>query len=101
MVLYEVTVTADAAVALAFEEFLRTAHVRDVLATGCFQSARLVTMTGGIYRAAYAAATQSDLDRYLELFAPALRNDVLARFPNGLVFSRQVWEVLEDYGHRA
>lgn len=91
MVLYEVTARVDDALAYDYERFMIESHIPDVVRTGCFLHARLDQGGEGQYRAAYLAATQADVDRYLADFAPRLREHMTARFPTGVTLSRRVW----------
>ena len=66
-------------------------HIPDVVRTGCFLHARFDQGGEGQYRAAYHAASQAEVDRYLADFAPTLREHMTARFPTGLTLSRRIW----------
>jgi hypothetical protein len=90
-VLYEVTARVDDALAYDYERFMIETHIPDVVRTGCFLHARLDQGGEGQYRAAYLAASQADVDRYLADFAPQLREHMTARFPTGVTLSRRVW----------
>ena len=41
VITYEVTAIVEARLAETYERYMRQQHIRDVLATGCFQSAEL------------------------------------------------------------
>jgi 3-hydroxyisobutyrate dehydrogenase len=90
-VVYEVTARVDDALAYDYERFMIETHLPDVVRTGCFLHARLDQGGEGQYRAAYHAASQAEVDRYLADFAPALRDEMAARFPTGLTLSRRIW----------
>ena len=90
-VLYEVTARVDDALAYDYERFMIETHIPEVVRTGCFLHARLDQGGEGQYRAAYLAASQADVDRYLADFAPRLREHMGARFPTGVTLSRRVW----------
>lgn len=90
-VLYEVTARVDDALAYDYERFMIETHIPDVVRTGCFLHGRLDQGGEGQYRAAYLAATQAEVDRYLADFAPRLREHMTARFPTGVTLSRRVW----------
>jgi hypothetical protein len=99
MVLYEVTlVLGDPAAAGGLEAFMRGRHIPHIFATGCFTEVRFCRMGPGRYRTVYAAASQEDLDRYVDLHAPGLRADFEAHAPAGLTVTREVWEVVERWG---
>jgi hypothetical protein len=97
MILYEVTVTPEAAIATAFETYMREKHIREVLDTGCFTSAQFAAAPAGKYRTSYSAATQEQLDRYLQLHASRLRDDFAAHFPSGMKVGRETWQVVEQW----
>jgi 3-hydroxyisobutyrate dehydrogenase len=90
-VLYEVTARVDDALAYDYERFMIETHIPEVVRTGCFLHAQFAQGGEGQYRAAYHAASQGDLDRYLADFAPALRQHMSTRFPTGVTLSRRVW----------
>ena len=90
-VLYEVTARVDDALAYDYERYMIETHMPDVVRTGCFLHAQFAQGGEGQYRAAYHAASQADVDRYLAEFAPALRQDMSKRFPTGVTLSRRVW----------
>jgi 3-hydroxyisobutyrate dehydrogenase-like beta-hydroxyacid dehydrogenase len=90
-VVYEVTARVDDALAYDYERFMIETHIPEVVRTGCFLHADFHQGGEGQYRAAYHAALQGEVDRYLAEFAPAMRDKVTARFPTGLTLSRRVW----------
>ena len=90
-VLYEVTARVDDALAYDYERYMIETHIPDVVRTGCFLHAQFAQGGEGQYRAAYHAASQADVDRYLSEFAPTLRQHMTARFPTGVTLSRRVW----------
>jgi 3-hydroxyisobutyrate dehydrogenase-like beta-hydroxyacid dehydrogenase len=90
-VLYEVTARVDDALAYDYERYMIETHIPDVVGTGCFLHARFAQGGEGQYRAAFHAASQADVDRYLADFAPALRQRMTTRFPTGVTLSRRVW----------
>ena len=94
-VLYEVTVTVEASMADAFFRYMTERHIPDVLATGCFARAILVTDGAGRYRTTYVAAGQAALD--LSDFAAGLRDDFAAHFSSGVSAERKLWHSLKEF----
>jgi 3-hydroxyisobutyrate dehydrogenase len=90
-VLYEVTARVDDALAYDYERYMIETHIPDIVRTGCFLHAQLAQGGEGQYRAAFHAASQADVDRYLAEFAPAMRQHMMTRFPTGVTLSRRVW----------
>ena len=97
MIAYEVTAEMDERLAAAYERYMREIHIPEVLATGCFRGAVLGRSAPGRYRTAYIARSRSDLDRYLERYTTALREDFAARFPEGVSLSREIWVTVERW----
>ena len=84
----------NTALAYDYERFMIETHIPAVVRTGCFLHAQLHQGGEGQYRAAYLAASQAEVDRYLADFAPALREHMTARFPTGVTLSRRIWTEL-------
>ncbi|MDX2194341.1 MAG: DUF4286 family protein [Gemmatimonadales bacterium] len=95
--IYEVTITADPAIADRYERWLRERHVFDMIATGCFIAATLDRGEGGRFRVRYRARTRADVERYLATHAAALRGHAAEAFPEGLSAEREVWTELEAW----
>jgi hypothetical protein len=90
-VTYEVSAEVDPALAERYETFMRTVHLREVVRSGCFLHARLDRVSETAYRAAYLAASHSDVERYLARFAPEMRDRFESEFPSGITVSRTIW----------
>jgi Domain of unknown function (DUF4286) len=100
MVTYEVTTTVEPALVERYEQYMRTIHIPDLLATGCFQSAAFTRSAPGRYRVRYEAPSEADLERYLAGHAPRLREDFASHFPQGITLSREVWVALQSWETR-
>jgi len=100
MILYNVTTSLEPAIADAWLAFMREHHLADVLGTGCFVRCQLLRLLdeedGGItYAAQYYAVSLAQLEAYQTHFAPALRQDMDARFRGKYHSFRTVLEVVE------
>ena len=78
-----------------FEEF-KDRNSRDVLATGSFDTAKLLR-SGNSFRMEYVAKDLSSIEHYFETFAMPLRKDFLDHFPRGVELSRRVWELRASF----
>ena len=94
MITYEVTAVVDASLTGAYEKYMTSKHLAEVLRTGCFTEAVLERASAGKYRARYRADTEADLERYLRDHTAALRADFAKHFPTGVQLSREVWTEL-------
>jgi hypothetical protein len=97
VIIYEVTAIVEARLAETYERYMREQHIQDVLASGCFQSADLASVSPGRYRMRYEASTAEDLERYLATHAARLREDAASSFPEGVVLSREVWTAIQRW----
>lgn len=97
MITYEVTAVVDPEIVPAYEEYMRTRHIPDLLATGCFSAASFSRGDNSRYRMRYEATDQAALDRYFAEFAAQLREHVHARFPHGIQLSREEWTVIQQW----
>lgn len=101
MLLYNVTCNVDEAVADAWLFFMRSVHVPEVVATGCFVRSQICQLLdeedngGRTYAIQYYCPDKATLDRYQRDFAPGLRADMERRFPQQFVAFRTVLEVIE------
>lgn len=97
MIVYEVTLQVDAALAGQVEAHMRGEHIPAIAATGCFQQIQFDRASPARFRTRYFAANQSDLDRYLEQHAPRLRTEFQARFPAGVRLTRETWSTIQSW----
>ncbi|MBX3283423.1 MAG: DUF4286 family protein [Acidobacteria bacterium] len=91
MFCYEVRAVVDEDLRSEFEAYMLGKHIADVLETGCFVRARFEGQ-GGAYSTAYIACEMADIDRYLENFTEAMRDDFTVHFPTGAAISRSISE---------
>jgi Domain of unknown function (DUF4286) len=97
MVAYEVITIVEPDLVEAYERYMRRHHIPDLLATGCFHAAELARAAPGRYRMRYEAASQADLDRYLDEHAARLREEFVSHFPRGVTAAREVWVAIQRW----
>lgn len=102
MVVYNVTVSIDQAVALDWLEWMRKVHVPDIMKTGHFKECKLCRIhgeeEGGItYAIMYTALTQEDLDTYQEKHAPRLQEEHAEKFKGKYADFRTLLSVIEEF----
>ena len=96
-VVYEITADVEASIAAEYERYLVDEHIPDLMGTGCFVSAEIARSARTRFRIRYVAGDRADLDRYLAEHADRLRTSALARSPDRVALSREVWEVLKAF----
>ena len=92
MVRYEVALEVEPALAEAVRSYLHWKHFPEMLATGCFRRIRFGVASPTRFRTTYEAASEDDLQRYLEHHAQHLRADFVSHFPSGVTVRRETWE---------
>ena len=93
MIIYNVTVNIDNDVHDDWLQWMTNVHVPDVVATGCFTDGNIFKIMvdeqqGTSYSIQYKANSMDDVNRYLETFAPALREQHTARYKDKFVAFR-------------
>jgi len=103
MIVYEVRVDVDAAVAAEYREWLG-AHVREILAIPGFTGAELYREDPdaghAVFTVRYHLNDRTALASYLSEHAPRLRADGVARFGDRMRASRRVMELVARYEPR-
>jgi hypothetical protein len=97
MFLYNVTLILDDAAAEEWLQWMQNVHIPEVMATGMFISNRLLKVVdspneGVTYCAQYVAETLDHYNKYQEVFAPALQEDLNEKFKNRFVAYRSLME---------
>ena len=92
MIRYEVVADVAPELVDRFVDYMRTTHLPEILATGCFTSVALDRASATRYRSRYEARTRADIDRYLAEHTARYRADFAAHFPTGVALSREIWD---------
>ena len=98
MIIYEVTLQAEPALATALEEFMLESHIPGIFSTGCFRRIRFSLASSARFRTSYQADTPAELDRYLHDHAPRFRTEFLEKFPTGVTITRETWIQRQVWG---
>ena len=102
MYIYNVTVNIDATAHDAWLNWIEV-HIKEVLNTGRFTSAKLTEvlveeeMGGKTYSIQYAATTREDLDAYYKFDAPNLRSEGLKKFADKMLTFRTELKVVNEF----
>jgi hypothetical protein len=95
MIVYEITATVEKELIVKFEQFIQETHIPDLLKTGYFEGAEIARISEGKYRVRYLAEKREILEKYFETEAEGLREDFIKTFPEGILVSREILEVLQ------
>jgi Domain of unknown function (DUF4286) len=97
MILYSVTITIQAGIEAEWLDWMKKAHIPDVLRTGCFSECRIHKVLGSesdepAYVMQYHCRSEEEYHRYRDNFAPALQKEHTDRFAGKFRGSRQLLE---------
>lgn len=100
MLLYNVTLIIEEAVAADWLLWMKEIHIPQVMATEKFVSNRLLKVVdspneGVTYCAQYIVENMADYNDYQQNFAPALQADLQNKFENKLVAFRTLMEFID------
>lgn len=103
MIIYNVTTNIDESVHDQWLNWLKTKHIDEVLATGCFFKAKLSKvlveeeMGGTTYSIQYFAESNDKLQEYYKTYAPKLREEGLRLFGAKMLAFRTELEVINEF----
>lgn len=86
MIIYNVTVNVEAGIHEDWLHWMKTIHLPEVMATGCFKQHRFLKLLqptpeeGVTYAIQYFAASMADYQHYVDQFVPALQAQTKARY---------------------
>lgn len=96
-IIYEITAVVRADLIEIYKKYMCEQHIPDLLETVIFRGAKFTRSSENRYRIQYHAHDQNSLDEYLQTKAKKLRADFLAHFPEGIVVSRDYWEIIQTW----
>jgi len=100
MIIYNVTIKAENAIANKWLQWMKEEHIHDVINTGCFSNATILRLIevddtdGPTYAIQYKAESKADYNRYIQLHADEMRKKVSDKWGNQVVAFRSVLEVV-------
>ncbi|RTY90835.1 DUF4286 family protein [Flavobacterium sp. GT3R68] len=103
MIIYNVTINIHESVHDQWMKWMQEKHIKDVLATGKFTSARLVKVLieeemGGItYSIQFITDSRETLQRYYDEDAPRLREEGLQLFGERMLAFRTELELISEH----
>ncbi|MBC7947150.1 MAG: DUF4286 family protein [Chitinophagaceae bacterium] len=100
MIVYNVTTKLEPEIVDAWLAWLRDTHIPDIVATGCFTHAVILHLIdtddaeGPTYAVQYHAKNKEDYERYIEKYAPSMREKAVKEWGNKLISFRTVMSVV-------
>lgn len=99
MLIYNVTIKVDWDISADWLEWLKSEHIPEVMDTGCFHKFQLVRVMqtdeteGPTYAVQYYSEGYSHYNRYIEVFAPVLREKTFEKWGNKFIAFRSLMEI--------
>ena len=100
MIIYNVTVKVDHAIAAQWLGWLKKEHIPDIIATGCFTHATILHLIeaddkeGITYAVQYHATDKALYDRYIQTFAEEMRKKAGSKWGDQFIAFRSVMRVV-------
>lgn len=100
MIVYNVTIKVDASIQQPWLNWLQDIHIPEVIATGCFTKATILQLLevddseGPTYAIQYFAQSKALYNRYIENFAPDMRQRSFDKWGNRFIAFRSVMQVV-------
>lgn len=100
MIIYNVTVKVESAIAADWLIWLRQEHVPDVIGTGCFTGATVLQLIdidnteGPTYAIQYKAESKAFYNLYIEKYADEMRRKSFEKWGNRFIAFRTAMQVI-------
>ena len=100
MLIYNITTKVDWSIHEQWVIWMKDTHIPDIMKSGCFvqwQFVRILDIDesdGPTYATQLYAESKATYNRYIELFAPTLRQDAIATWGNHFIGFRSLMEVV-------
>lgn len=100
MIIYNVTVKTEAAIANDYINWLKEEHIPDIINTGCFTSAKILRLLevdetdGPTFAIQYHAESKALYNRYIEKYSDEMRKKSADIWGQKVIAFRSVMEVV-------
>lgn len=99
MIIYNVTINIDNDVREEWLQWMKAAHIPEVMKTGYFVEHKICKVLvneeqGTTYSVQYTAANMQDYEEYKEKHAPQFQKEIAAKYGSKLVAFRTLLEVV-------
>jgi hypothetical protein len=99
MIIYNVTVNIENDVRDEWLSWMKTVHIPDVMATGCFIENKICKVLvdeeqGTTFSIQYTTATMEDLQEYQKTHAPRIQKEHTERYAGKFVAFRTLLEIV-------
>ena len=101
MFIYNVTIKVHESIHTVWLQWLKEVHVPEVLATNCFTKATIVRLLeiddseGPTYAIQYYANTKEHYEKYIEEFAPSMRQKLVDKWGDQFIAFRSLMRLVQ------
>lgn len=101
MIIYNVTTHVAHSISERWVSWMKVKHLPEIMAKGCFSKYQFVKLLqtdeleGVTYAVQFYAPDQEAYEHYLEMYAPALREDAFGSWGNKIISFRSLMECID------
>lgn len=101
MFIYNVTIKVDHSIAIDWLEWLKSIHIPEVIATGCFTEAKVLQLLetdeeeGLTYAIQYNAPSKAMYNNYIQNFAAELRDKSFQKWGDKFIAFRSIMQIVD------
>jgi hypothetical protein len=100
MFIYNVTTKVDHSIQQAWLQWIKEEHIPEIINTGCFTSGTVLHLLeiddneGPTYAVQYIAESKALYNRYIDKFAPLMRQKAIDKWGNKFIAFRSLMQVI-------
>jgi Domain of unknown function (DUF4286) len=100
MYIYNITTKVHTSIHEAWKDWMKNTHIPEIMATGCFIESQFVRILelddseGPTFATQFSAQSKADYNRYIEIHAPKLRNNSMAKWGDKIIGFRTLMELV-------
>jgi hypothetical protein len=100
MIIYNVTTKIDQSIADSWLEWLKKEHIPEIINTGCFTHAVILSLLetddteGPTYAVQYHAESKALYNKYIEKYAEVMRKKAMDKWENKFIAFRSLMQVV-------
>ena len=101
MFIYNVTTKVDHSIHQAWLQWIKEEHIPDIINTGCFTHATVLHLLeiddheGPTYAIQYHAESKALYNRYIDKFAPLMRQKAMSKWGNKFIAIRSIMQIID------
>jgi hypothetical protein len=100
MFIYNVTTKVDPSIQQAWLRWMKEEHIPEIISTGCFIKGTVLHLLeiddseGPTYAVQYIAESKALYNRYIDKFAPVMREKAINKWGNKFIAFRSIMQII-------